>query len=110
MSSEEPRHTPEGGNSSRSQSQSSQESPVHTYVRTTKKENDDALEREKEIKEELKKPEKLEKPTKTVSIVQCKSPSLTIKSFTGTVQQGKPCWVADTKPTRKAQDSTIFAS
>ncbi|XP_071566890.1 uncharacterized protein Rab32 isoform X5 [Temnothorax nylanderi] len=83
MSSEqqEPRHTPEGGNSSRSQSQSSQESPVHTYARAAKRENDDALEREKGVKEEIKKPEKLEKSTKTVSVVQRKSPSLPIKSF-----------------------------
>ncbi|XP_011699021.1 PREDICTED: ras and EF-hand domain-containing protein homolog isoform X1 [Wasmannia auropunctata] len=84
MSSEqqEPRHTPEGGNSSRSQSQSSQESPIHTYA--TRKEND-TLER---VKEELKKPEKIhEKPTKTVSVVLRKSPSLTIKSFAETGQQ-----------------------
>ncbi|XP_011050782.1 PREDICTED: ras and EF-hand domain-containing protein homolog isoform X1 [Acromyrmex echinatior] len=80
------RHTPEGGNS-RSQSQSSQESPVHTYISATKKENDDAIEKEKGIKEELKKPEKvLEKP-KTVSAVLRKSPTLTIKSFAETVQQ-----------------------
>jgi len=92
MSSEqqEPRHTPEGGNSSRSQSQSSQESPVHIYAHVTKKENDNALEREKEIKEELKKPEKLlEKSAKTVSVVLRKSPSLTIKNFPKTVQQGE---------------------
>lgn len=94
MSSEqqEPRHTPEGGNSSRSQSQSSQESPVHTYVRATRKENDDALERGKGVKEELKKPEKLlEKAAKTVSVVQRKSPSLISKSFAETAQQGEPC-------------------
>lgn len=93
MSSEqqEPRHTPEGGNSSRSQSQSSQDSPVHTYIHTTKKENDDALERERErgTKEELKKPEKLLE--KTIRVVQRKSPSLTIKSFAETVHQGEPC-------------------
>lgn len=84
---QEPRHTPEGGNSSRSQSQSSQESPV----RATKKESDDS-ERGKEVKEELKKPEKLlEKPAKTVSVVQGKSPSLTTRSFAGTVQQGELC-------------------
>ncbi|KAG5328001.1 RAB32 protein, partial [Acromyrmex charruanus] len=84
---QEQRHTPEGGNSSRSQSQSSQESPVHTCISATKKENDDAIEKEKGIKEELKKPEKvLEKP-KTVSAVLRKSPPLTIKSFAETVQQ-----------------------
>jgi len=87
---QEQRHTPEGGNSSRSQSQSSQESPVHTYISATKKENDDAIEKEKGIKEELKKPEKvLEKPTKTVSAVLRKSPPLTIKRFAETVQQGE---------------------
>ncbi|KAG5309105.1 RAB32 protein, partial [Pseudoatta argentina] len=84
---QEQRHTPEGGNSSRSQSQSSQESPVHICISATKKENDDAIEKEKGIKEELKKPEKvLEKP-KTVSAVLRKSPPLTIKSFAETVQQ-----------------------
>ncbi|XP_011639656.1 uncharacterized protein LOC105428830 isoform X1 [Pogonomyrmex barbatus] len=81
---QELRHTPEGGNSSQSQSRSSQESPIHTSSSTghiAKKENDDALEGEKGAKEEFKKPEKLlEKPTKTV-IVQRKSPSLTIKAF-----------------------------
>ncbi|XP_077257934.1 RAS oncogene family member Rab32 isoform X3 [Temnothorax americanus] len=89
MSSEqqEPRHTPEGGNSSRSQSQSSQESPVHTYARAAKRGNDDALEREEGVKEEIKKPEKLEKSTKTVGVAQRNSPSLPIKSFAGTVQQ-----------------------
>jgi len=112
ISSEEPRHTPEGGNSSRSQSQSSQESPVHAYVRATKKENNDALEREEEIKEELKKPEKLlEKDSAKTVIVQCKSP-LTIKSFTGTVQQGKPCWMSSGYKTytKLKNDSAIFAS
>ncbi|XP_018363221.1 PREDICTED: ras and EF-hand domain-containing protein homolog isoform X1 [Trachymyrmex cornetzi] len=85
---QEQRRTPEGGNSSRSQSQSSQESPVHTYISATKKEDDDVIEKGKGIKEELKKPEKvLEKPTKTVSAVLRKSPPLTIKSFAETVQQ-----------------------
>ncbi|XP_070518097.1 uncharacterized protein Rab32 isoform X1 [Cardiocondyla obscurior] len=83
---QEPRHTPEGGNSSRSQSQSSQESPVHAYA--TKKEHHHASEREKSIKGELKKPEKLhEKPTtKTTTVVQGKSPPLTVK-FASTDQQ-----------------------
>ncbi|XP_018357219.1 PREDICTED: ras and EF-hand domain-containing protein homolog isoform X2 [Trachymyrmex septentrionalis] len=85
---QEQRRTPEGGNSSRSQSQSSQESPVHTYISVAKKENDDAVEKEKGIKEELKKPEKvLEKPGKTVSAVLRESPPLTVKSFAETVQQ-----------------------
>lgn len=102
MSSEqELRRTPEGGNSSRSQSQSSQESPVHIYDRSTKKENDDAAEREKRAKEKLKKPEKLpEKPTKTVSIVQCKSPSLTIKSFAGTGEPSTDAYGSNTKSAR----------
>ncbi|XP_012533863.1 ras and EF-hand domain-containing protein homolog isoform X2 [Monomorium pharaonis] len=88
MSSEqqEPRHTPEGGNSSRSQSQSSQDSPAHTYIHSTaKKENVDVLEREKETREELKKPEKLHE--KTSDVVQRKSPSSTIESFAETVQR-----------------------
>ncbi|XP_036146158.1 ras and EF-hand domain-containing protein homolog isoform X1 [Monomorium pharaonis] len=91
MSSEqqEPRHTPEGGNSSRSQSQSSQDSPAHTYIHSTaKKENVDVLEREKETREELKKPEKLHE--KTSDVVQRKSPSSTIESFAETVQRGEP--------------------
>ncbi|XP_011876398.1 PREDICTED: uncharacterized protein LOC105566755 isoform X1 [Vollenhovia emeryi] len=108
MSSEqqEPRHTPEGGNSSRSQSQSSQESPVHTYVRATKKENDDALEREKGAKEELTKPEKLlEKPAKTVSVVQRKSPSLTIKNVAETVQPAARLEISPEHSQRENQDN-----
>lgn len=83
---QEPRHTPEGGNGNRSQSQSSKDSAVRTYTRATKKENDDALERGKGIKG-LKKPEKIEKPANTV--VQRESPSL--KNFVRTVQQGELC-------------------
>ncbi|XP_020287466.1 ras and EF-hand domain-containing protein homolog isoform X2 [Pseudomyrmex gracilis] len=89
---QEIRHTPEGGDSSRSQSQSSQESPIHSYssnVRTAVKkgQDNDGLEREKETKGELAKTEKLlEKSTKTVTVVQRKTPSLTIKSFTSVEQ------------------------
>ncbi|RLU21054.1 hypothetical protein DMN91_007670 [Ooceraea biroi] len=95
---QEARRAPEGGDSSRSQSQSSQESSGHSYSPTraaVKKGlgNEDILEREKEAKGELNKPEilELEKLSKTVTVVQRKSqPSLTIKSFTKTDQQNKP--------------------
>ncbi|XP_014482304.1 PREDICTED: ras and EF-hand domain-containing protein homolog isoform X2 [Dinoponera quadriceps] len=99
-SEQEPRQTPpESGDSSRSQSQSSQESPVHSYGTPTgqKRQEDDALEREK-AKGELKKSEKLlEKPVKTVTVVQRRSPSLTIKSFSGTVQQQQAQQQQDTE-------------
>lgn len=90
-SEQESRQTPpEGGDSSRSQSQSSQESPIHSYASSgtgKKGQEDDALEREK-AKGELKKLEKLlEKPVKTVTVVQRSSPALTIKSFSKTVPQ-----------------------
>lgn len=90
---QESRQTPpEGGDSSRPQSRSLQESPVHSYgpIRIGRKgQEDDALEREK-AKGELKKSEKLlEKPAKTVAVVQRKSPSLTIGSFSRTGQQEK---------------------
>ncbi|CAK9795607.1 Ras-related protein Rab-32 [Anthophora plagiata] len=98
---QEARHTPEGGDSSRSQSQSSQESPSlsDSPSRITRKgqeierlgyrigyeagEPRDAplfdVDREKG---ETRKPEKsLEKPVSTVTVVQRKSPSLTIRSF-----------------------------
>lgn len=93
---QETRHTPEGGDSSRSQSQSSQDSPVHSYGPTAgiaaskRQEDDDVLEREKGTKGELKKSEKpLEKPTKTVAIVQHKSPSVIIESFERAVHRGE---------------------
>ncbi|EFN81648.1 Ras-related protein Rab-32 [Harpegnathos saltator] len=71
-SEQESRQKPlEGSDSSRSKSQSSQESPVHPHSPTSiGKKEDDALEREK-AKEELKKSEKLlQKPVKTVTVVQ----------------------------------------
>ncbi|CAL7937742.1 unnamed protein product [Xylocopa violacea] len=87
----EPRHTPEGGDSSRSQSQSSQESPSlsDSPSRITRKgqeaerlghrDGHDAppigSDREKG---EVRKPEKL---LSTITVVQSKSPSLTIRSF-----------------------------
>lgn len=96
-SEQEQRHTPEGGDSSRSQSQSSQESPSlsDSSSRIARKgqeterlghrdgcEARDAKERERE-RGETKKSEKLsEKPVTTVTVVQRKSPSLTIRSFT----------------------------
>ncbi|KMQ94302.1 ras-related protein rab-32 [Lasius niger] len=79
---QETRHTPEGGDSSRSQSQSPQESPVHPNEPIKKQGDDNVPEREKGAKGELKKPEKLlEKPSKTVTIVQHTTPSVIIKSF-----------------------------
>jgi len=87
---QETRHTPEGGDSSRSQTQSPQESPVHPNEPTKKQgQEDNTPEKEKGTKEEPKKPEKLlETPSKTVTIVQHTTPLVTIKSF---VQQGEPC-------------------
>ncbi|XP_029155864.1 LOW QUALITY PROTEIN: uncharacterized protein LOC114928733 [Nylanderia fulva] len=81
---QETRHTPEGGDSSRSQSQSPQESPVHPNesIKKQGQGDDNVPEKEKKAKGELKKPEKLlEKPSKTVTIVQHAPPSVTIKSF-----------------------------
>ncbi|XP_076395136.1 RAS oncogene family member Rab32 isoform X2 [Megachile rotundata] len=95
---QEPRHTPEGGDSSRSQSQSSQESPSlsDSPSRITRKGQEierlghrdgfeavtrDIKERERE-KGETRKSEKLPvKPVSTVTVVQRRSPSLTIRSF-----------------------------
>ncbi|XP_076241397.1 RAS oncogene family member Rab32 isoform X2 [Calliopsis andreniformis] len=95
-SEQEQRHTPEGGDSSRSQSQSSQESPSlsDSPSRIARKgqeterlghrdvhEARDAKERDRE-KGESRKSEKLsEKPVSTVTVVQRKSPSLTIRSI-----------------------------
>lgn len=86
---QETRHTPEGGDSSRSQSQSPQESPVHPNEPIKNQgQGDNVPEGEKGAKRELKKPEKLlEKPPKTVAVVQHTTPLL-VKSF---VQQGEPC-------------------
>ncbi|XP_076678308.1 RAS oncogene family member Rab32 isoform X1 [Andrena cerasifolii] len=86
---QEPRHTPEGGDSSRSQSQSSQESPslsdspsrIARKGQETERPGAEARERDRQ-KGEARKPEKLqEKPISTVTVVQHKSPSLTIRSF-----------------------------
>ncbi|XP_050462963.1 ras and EF-hand domain-containing protein homolog isoform X1 [Cataglyphis hispanica] len=79
---QEARHTPEGGDSSRSQSQSPQESPVHPNESIEKQRQGDenVPEREKTARGELKKPEKLlEKPSKIVTVVQ-HTPLIT-KSF-----------------------------
>ncbi|XP_076759208.1 RAS oncogene family member Rab32 isoform X2 [Xylocopa sonorina] len=87
----EPRHTPEGGDSSRSQSQSSQESPSFSDSpsRITRKGQESErlgnrdghvappIESDRE-KGEARKPEKL---LSTVTVVQSKSPSLTIRSI-----------------------------
>ncbi|KAG7200577.1 hypothetical protein KM043_001138 [Ampulex compressa] len=85
------RHTPEGGDSSRSQSQSSQDSPTRSASpsRTTRKgllavpvEAGEAL-----GGEESRKAEKLlEKPISTITVVQRRSPSLTIRSFSRNFQ------------------------
>lgn len=89
------RRSPEDDNGSRSQSQSSQESPVHSPIRVTAKKafgNDDILEGEKEATGESRKPEVLglEKPCKIVTVVQRKSPSLIIKSFGKIDEPNKP--------------------
>ncbi|XP_050483376.1 EF-hand calcium-binding domain-containing protein 4B isoform X1 [Bombus huntii] len=97
---QEPRHTPEGGDSSRSQSQSSQElsSLSDSPSKTARKgqeierlghrdgyeadEQPDTLYDVDREKGEPRKPEKpTEKPVSTVTVVQRKSPSLTIRSF-----------------------------
>ncbi|XP_017793568.1 PREDICTED: ras and EF-hand domain-containing protein isoform X2 [Habropoda laboriosa] len=77
---QETRHTPEGGDSSRSLSQSSQESPSlsDSPSRITRK-GQQEIEREKGETRKLEK--SLEKPVSTVTVVQRKSPSLTIRSF-----------------------------
>ncbi|KZC12419.1 PREDICTED: uncharacterized protein LOC107190506 [Dufourea novaeangliae] len=89
----EPRHTPEGGDSSRSQSQSSQESPSlsDSPSRIARKGQENEKERHRDTYDvardgnergEPRKPEKLlEKPVSTVTVVQRRSPSLTIRSF-----------------------------
>ncbi|KOC62137.1 Ras-related protein Rab-32 [Habropoda laboriosa] len=99
---QETRHTPEGGDSSRSLSQSSQESPSlsDSPSRITRKgqqeierlghrvgyeavEPRDAplLDVPREKGETRKLEKSLEKPVSTVTVVQRKSPSLTIRSF-----------------------------
>lgn len=90
-SEQEPRHRPEGGDSSRSQSQSPQESPSHSSSPSKltreghdslekvvkERENDRKLENEKGEE----KSEKFDKPVSTVTVVQRGSPSLTIRSI-----------------------------
>lgn len=97
---QEQRHTPEGGDSSRSQSQSSQESPSlsDSPSRIARKKGQEVIERlghrdasaaDAERRDappigldaekgEARKPEK---PVSTVTVVQRRSPSLTIRSF-----------------------------
>ncbi|XP_076631588.1 RAS oncogene family member Rab32 isoform X1 [Colletes latitarsis] len=99
---QEPRQSREGGDSSRSQSQSSQESPslsdspsriarkgqeaeaIPTKERLEHREINEAGEREGEKGETRKSEKLLEKPVSTVTVVQRRSPSLTIKSFSKT--------------------------
>ncbi|XP_053999048.1 EF-hand calcium-binding domain-containing protein 4B isoform X1 [Hylaeus anthracinus] len=101
-SDQERRQTQEGGDSSRSQSQSSQESPSlsDSPSRITRKGQEtevisgkerleerseagtrDEKEREREKGETWKSEKLLEKPVSTVTVVQRRSPSLTIRSF-----------------------------
>ncbi|XP_033339643.1 RAS oncogene family member Rab32 isoform X1 [Megalopta genalis] len=115
---QEPRHTPEGGDSSRSQSQSSQESPSlsdspsrigarkgHGIERLGhQRDNNESAGPRDDVavavavaanvtveKGDARKPEKLaEKPVTTVTVVQRKSPSLTIRSFSKTAQHDTP--------------------
>lgn len=107
---QEPRQQHEGGDGSRSQSQSSQESPSlsDSPSRIARKgqeiavlpeeerlghrdevEARDIKERERE-KGETKKSEKLlEKPVSSITVVQRRSPSLTIRSFSKSQQIGE---------------------
>ncbi|KAI4498405.1 hypothetical protein M0802_006584 [Mischocyttarus mexicanus] len=104
------RRTPDGGDSSQSQSQSSQDSPSHSDSpkKLTRKGSDGEKsvfrgirhrskadserqptgEREREKKGETKKPEMLiAKPVSSVTVVQRKSPSLTIRCVPKSSQQ-----------------------
>ncbi|XP_043486153.1 EF-hand calcium-binding domain-containing protein 4B isoform X1 [Polistes fuscatus] len=106
----EVRRTPDGGDSSQSQSQSSQDSPSHSDSpkKLTRKGSDGEKsvfkgirhrskadserpptgEREREKKGETKKPEMLiAKPVSTVTVVQRRSPSLTIRCVPKSSQQ-----------------------
>jgi len=91
---QEARRTPEGGDSGRSQSQSSQESPVHSYsparaVAEKELEKNDTLERGEA--KELKKSGVLEveKVPETVT-VQRKSPPFVIENSARLDQQSQP--------------------
>ncbi|EFN69859.1 Ras-related protein Rab-32 [Camponotus floridanus] len=79
---QETRHTPEG-DSSRSQTQSPQESPVHPNepIKKQGQEDNNSPEKGKGTKGEPKKPEKLLETPKTVTVVQHTTPLVTIKSF-----------------------------
>ncbi|XP_043790892.1 EF-hand calcium-binding domain-containing protein 4B-like [Apis laboriosa] len=93
---QEPRHTPEGGDNSRLQSQSSQESPSFSdsssgiarkrqeVERLGYRDGYEAVEPSYDVdreKGEPRKPEKQEKLVSSVTVVQSKSPSFTIRSF-----------------------------
>lgn len=93
---QEPRHTPEGGDNSRPQSQSSQESPSFSdsssgigrkrqeVERLGHRDGYEAVEPSYDVdreKGEPRKPEKQEKLVSSVTVVQSKSPSFTIRSF-----------------------------
>ena len=101
---QEPRHTPEGGDNSRPQSQSSQESPSFSdsssgigrkrqeVERLGHRDGYEAVEPSYDVdreKGEPRKPEKQEKLVSSVTVVQSKSPSFTIRSFNLTSEHGE---------------------
>ncbi|XP_017753894.1 PREDICTED: uncharacterized protein LOC108546361 isoform X1 [Eufriesea mexicana] len=102
---QEPRHTPEGGDSSRSQSQSSQESPSlsdspsriarkgqeterlgHRDDYEADERRDAPYDADREKGESRKSEKPTEKLVSTVTVVQRRSPSLTIRSFSTKTQ------------------------
>ncbi|KOX73109.1 Ras-related protein Rab-32 [Melipona quadrifasciata] len=122
---QEPRHTPEGGDSSRSQSQSSQESPSlsDSPSRIARKgQETERLECEAEapprdtalhqVDEEKGKPRKPEKPTEklvsTVTVVQRKSPSFTVKSFSSKNQNARDSQSSEKSPRPEARCSSTL--
>ncbi|KAK1120029.1 hypothetical protein K0M31_012759 [Melipona bicolor] len=123
---QEPRHTPEGGDSSRSQSQSSQESPSlsDSPSRIARKgQETERLECEAEapprdtalhqVDEEKGKPRKPEKPTEklvsTVTVVQRKSPSFTIKSFSSKNQNDSQSSEKSPRPEARCSSTLPYA-
>ncbi|XP_076651695.1 RAS oncogene family member Rab32 isoform X1 [Halictus rubicundus] len=128
---QEPRHTPEGGDSSRSQSQSSQESPSlsdspsriarkgHGIERLGPRETYEAGPRDDAAavavvpnveKGDARKPEKLaEKPVTTVTVVQRKSPSLTIRTILKTTQHDSQEQEKDSKEASRCSSTLPYA-
>ncbi|KAL2714615.1 ras and EF-hand domain-containing protein isoform X1 [Vespula squamosa] len=122
----EARRTPDGGDSSQSQSQSSQDSPSHSDspkkftrkgsdveksvfrgIRHRSKADSEQLVGEREggeKKGETKKPEMLiAKPVSTVTVVQRRSPSLTIRSVPKSSQQHESPDQLSTEQERKSE-------